>query len=616
MTTAAEEYCFLTMTSGARPGTHFLLKPDQPNRIGRGSDCEVQLSDPGSSRVHAIIERDAQGWWVEDLGSRNGTFRNEQPVKRESLQVGDRVRVATSELEFCRSEEPPTVTAARAPNKLPHVIHHAVVDADDSGQWLLRSLENAEFAHDLLVIYQLSVKLLEYNEPDPVIQTSLELLHERSKASVVGFLWVTDDGLLRPKLILPDATQDISLHQDLSDVVLEEGRAIWISHRGSGEERPKLRRYSDAICAPLVKNQMTLGVIHMYLKQGRFRQADFDFAISVANLMAVSLVRTRKAVALQVDHQRLANQVADFRELIGRDARMRDLKQKVARIAGAKGCVLIRGESGSGKELVARAIHAAGPRSERPLLSVNCAAIPPDLIESQLFGHKKGAFTGADQDHRGYFQQADTGSLFLDEIGELPLEGQAKLLRILEGHPFSPVGASEDVLVDVRVIAATNRDLKEFVRQRRFRQDLYFRLSVYDLELPPLRERGDDIGLLIDHFFNHFRRLHGRPHLKLSSEARERLLGYSWPGNVRQLRNVIDSAVVLAESETITLGDLGIHAASMTDRPSSLNLVEWERSLIQDALTRTRGRIPEAAKLLGIGRATLYRKIDEYKIDR
>jgi transcriptional regulator with PAS, ATPase and Fis domain len=278
--------------------------------------------------------------------------------------------------------------------------------------------------------------------------------------------------------------------------------------------------------------------------------------------------------------------------------------------------VLIRGESGSGKELVARALHQASARSDRPLLSVNCAAIPRDLMESQLFGHKRGAFTGADADHLGWFRQAHSGTLFLDEVGELTLEGQAKLLRILEGHSFLPVGATEEVSVDVRVIAATNRDLREFVREKKFREDLYYRLSVFELLVPPLREREQDIERLVDFFLDHFKLQHGRPHLMLSSEARASLLSYSWPGNVRQLRNVIDSAVVMAEGEVIEPGDLGLRDAGADMELESLRIDFWERRLIKEAIARTGNHVPEAAKLLGIGRATLYRKIDEYGIDR
>jgi len=236
-------------------------------------------------------------------------------------------------------------------------------------------------------------------------------------------------------------------------------------------------------------------------------------------------------------------------------------------------------------------------------------------MESQLFGHKAGSFTGADRDHIGYFQQADLGTLFLDEVGEMTLEGQAKLLRILEGHPFLAVGATEEITVDVRVIAATNQDLQHYVRAKKFREDLYYRLSVFELLVPPLRERGEDIGLLVDFFLDHFRRQHGRPTLGISPEARAKLLGYQWPGNVRQLRNVIDSAVVLAEGDQIDVGDLGLRGVASGEL-ESLDMESWERRLISEALRRTEGNVPDAARLLGIGRATLYRKVEHYGIAR
>ena len=281
---------------------------------------------------------------------------------------------------------------------------------------------------------------------------------------------------------------------------------------------------------------------------------------------------------------------------------MRDLKNKINRLAKATGSVLVRGESGSGKELVARALHRASPRADRPMLSVNCAAIPRELMESQLFGHKAGAFTGADRDHTGFFQQADLGTLFLDEVGELTLEGQAKLLRILEGHPFLPVGTTKQVSVDVRVIAATNQDLQTYVRERKFREDLYCRLNVFELRVPPLRERAGDVGLLIDFFVEHYRKLHGRPNLGLSPVAREKLVAYHWPGNVRQLRNVIDRAVVLADGEQIEQSDLGLRDSGSNEL-DTLNMEYWERRLIDEALRRTNGNVPDAAQLLGLGRA-------------
>ena len=294
---------------------------------------------------------------------------------------------------------------------------------------------------------------------------------------------------------------------------------------------------------------------------------------------------------------------------------MVELKERIVRVAKASGSILVRGESGSGKELVARAIHRASMRADHPMLSVNCAAMPSELMESQLFGHVKGAFTGADKDHVGWFQQAHGGTLFLDEIGEMTLAGQAKLLRILEGHPFLPVGGRKEVRVDVRVIAATNRDLSEFVADKRFREDLYYRLSVFEIIVPPLRQRGDDIGLLIDHFLEHFGRQHGRMQLKLSAAARKRMIEYSWPGNVRQLRNLIDSAVVLATGDEIRATDITLHE-SKTEIYDTLNIEQWEQRLIQEALRRTKANIPEAADLLGISRATLYRKIETLGLNK
>jgi Nif-specific regulatory protein len=236
-------------------------------------------------------------------------------------------------------------------------------------------------------------------------------------------------------------------------------------------------------------------------------------------------------------------------------------------------------------------------------------------MESQLFGHKAGSFTGADRDHIGYFQQADLGTLFLDEVGELTLEGQAKLLRILEGHPFLPVGAMQEISVDVRVIAATNQDLQVYVREKKFREDLYYRLSVFELHLPPLRDRGEDVAVLVDFFLAHYCRERGRPNLKLSEAARAKLLAYGWPGNVRQLRNVIDSAVVLADDDEIQPHDLGLRDSG-ADSLDSLQMDVWEKKLILEALRRSDGNVPEAAKLLAIGRATLYRKIELYGIQR
>ena len=607
-------YSYLLMTTGARAGTHFLLKEEIPARIGRGLECDVVLSDPLSSRVHATVACESGEWWVRDVGSRNGTFVNGQKIDEARLTEGDLLKVGSSEFTFHQSAEKP-VDRARV-DHTQTIVHDRIVGRE-TGPSSADLLRDSQSGQDLLTLHQLSIRLLGCTDPDEVIRASLELLHQRTKASIVGFLWMSDDGQLKPKMLVPEGAKSHGLSQSLTEMVVSQARAVWVNNQRPEGGTTVLQHYADALCVPLLDEGKTIGAIHLYLDKGRFRQSDFDVAIPLANILTVALVRAQKETMLRVEHRRIVDKNAVLDELVGESKPMADLKSKVIRIARATGCVLIRGESGVGKELVARAVHKSSGRAERPMLSVNCAAIPRDLMESQLFGHKKGSFTGADSDHVGWFQQAHTGTLFLDEVGEMTLEGQAKLLRILEGHPFLPVGSTKEVNADVRVIAATNRDLTDIVREGRFREDLYYRLSVFELYIPPLRERGVDIERLADHFLEHFRRTHGRPSMTLSPDARAKLLAYQWPGNVRQLRNVIDSAVVMAEGTIILPDDLALRdVGAAQGQLETLRVDFWERKLIVESLQRTGGKVPEAANLLGLGRATLYRKIEEYGVDR
>jgi two-component system, NtrC family, response regulator HydG len=442
-----------------------------------------------------------------------------------------------------------------------------------------------------------------------VIEVCMKRLATRTNADVAGFLWLSDSGRLNPKFVLPiERAEQLELDAELTRRVVSEKHAIRAEYDTN-------EGVVDSICVPLILDDVVMGAIHLYRCRVAFPDPTFELAVAVASIMVRALHSTNRYRSLAAEHSSLVQKSATFDEMHGESPEMLELKSRISRVAKASGCVLIRGESGSGKELVARALHRASPRATRPMLSVNCAAIPRDLMESQLFGHKKGAFTSADRDHIGWFQQADLGTLFLDEIGELTLEGQAKLLRTLEGHPFLPVGGTGEVKVDVRVICATNRDLKEFVAEKKFREDLFYRLTVYELYIPPLRERGADIQYLINFFFDHFRSQHGKPYLRLSPAANAKLLAYQWPGNVRQLRNVIDSAVVMAEGNEIELADLGIRESAKGEW-ESLRIDHWEQKLIRDALQRTGSNMPKAAELLGISRATLYRKIEQYEIER
>lgn len=607
---------FLKVRSGPETGRQFPLDRARPIHIGRGNNCQIVLSDPIASRFHAVVYFEDDRWQVRDTQSRNGMLVNGQKTDHAMLMDQSVLQVGGTELQLI---DPVSDSVEELPLSQTVQLDRPMADLVPEGFPAVQfgaELEQTNTGH-LLDLYQLSLRLLLCNDPGEITSLAIELLADRTQADVVGFLWDSGDGKLTPERIFPpDSKRHVRLSKKLTQRVLRGGEAIWIHERPEAMEGTTSgENWSDAICVPMMSESLSMGVLHLYREQRHFCEEDFELAIASGRLIAAALANARKTHSLQADHQRLADRNAHSDELIGESRPMVKLKEKIRRIGRAHGSVLVRGESGSGKELVARALHRASPRAERPMLSVNCAAIPRDLMESQLFGHRKGAFTGADTDHIGWFQQAHTGTLFLDEIGELTLDGQAKLLRILEGHPFLPVGAVKEVLADVRVIAATNRDLAEFVRAKQFREDLYYRLSVFELIVPPLRDRGDDIGSLIDHFLDHFCRQHGRPTLQLSEDARAHLLRYAWPGNVRQLRNVIDSAVVLAEDPAIELEDLGLRDTGVSTM-DTLRLDLWEKRLIRKALKRTDGNVPEAAKLLGISRATAYRKISDYEIDR
>jgi len=307
-----------------------------------------------------------------------------------------------------------------------------------------------------------------------------------------------------------------------------------------------------------------------------------------------------------------------FENLIGNSEPMHRTFEKIRQVAPVRTSVLIEGASGTGKELVARAIHHLSPRRSGPFVALNCAAIPANLVESELFGHEKGSFTGADSRRIGKFQQADAGTLFIDEIGEMELGIQAKFLRVLETQEITPVGGNEVRKVDARVIAASNRELKKLVAEGRFREDLYFRVNVVRIFLPPLRERIGDIPLLVRFFLDRLAKEHGRPPLKVDPEALKRLENYSWPGNVRELKNLLESITVLSARNQITVADLPVEVAGAHDQSPSprfklgMSLPELEREAILKTLEGVGGNRTRAAEILQISLRTLQRKLKEY----
>ena len=349
------------------------------------------------------------------------------------------------------------------------------------------------------------------------------------------------------------------------------------------------------------------------MKEGAYDYIEKPFCPERAELLVKKLAEHQELVEENLSlRQRLEDRYR-FENIIAKSSKMQRVIEVIKVVSKSNATVLITGESGTGKELVARAIHSQSHRQGKPFVAVSCAALPESLLESELFGHEKGSFTGAYAQKKGKFEFANRGTLFLDEVGEMSANIQVHLLRVLEEKEFTRVGGNEPIKVDVRVISATNKDLKRAIATGEFREDLYYRLNVVTIELPPLRERKEDVPLLAQHFLNKFALENQKEITGFSPEATEFLLGYDWPGNVRELENAIERAVILAKDSLITVADLPQENISLArSAPIGKKLKEAEKNHILDVLSETGGNYSEAARTLGITRMTLYNKAREY----
>ncbi len=383
-----------------------------------------------------------------------------------------------------------------------------------------------------------------------------------------------------------------------------------------GKRRPNWFDRSDVEVASGIAAQVVLAVQHQRLAEEQRRVAQVEG-------------RARKLEQRVASLRETLDERYGFDRIVGRSPSLKEALSLAAKVAPTETTVLITGESGTGKELVARAIHTASPRADGPFVSLNCAALPETLLESELFGHEKGAFTGADRQRPGRFELAVGGTLFLDEVGELSQPVQAKLLRVLQDGEFVRVGGTTTLHADVRIIAATNRDLERAVEAGQFREDLYYRLNVFRIHLPALRERVDDVLLLAEHFVRELGPQMGKPDVGLSRDARDALLAHPWPGNIRELQNAIERALILSEGGLLTAAQLGISLRTArvatgaqpteptgpTPAPSEQRLSEMERRLVLDVLSKTKGNKSEAAKILGITRSQLYTRLRKFGLD-
>src|SRR5438876_2062654 len=393
---------------------------------------------------------------------------------------------------------------------------------------------------------------------------------------------------------------------------------IWMPGMDGLETLAEIKQRRPETAVVMISGHATIETAVKATKLGAY---DFvEKPLSLEKMLLV-VVRTLEHARLQREHQQLLMRVERGQEIVGTSVVMEELRQQIAIAAPTNGRVLIHGENGAGKELVARAVHARSARAEGPFVEVNCAAIPEELIESELFGHERGAFTGAVARRRGKFELADGGTLFLDEIGDMSLKTQAKVLRALEEQAFERVGGTDTIKVDVRVIAASNRDLEAMIAQGGFREDLFYRLNVIPIEVPPLRQRRDDIPMLIEHFIAVFSAENGKRLKAMSGEALAYFLAYDWPGNVRELRNMVERLVIMTTGEVIGPDDLPAplrpkDAVAGAEGQRSLKDARdgFERAYILAELRSNDWNMPRTADRLGIERSHLYRKIKTYGI--
>lgn len=608
----------LVAIAGKFEGT-VLPVTDSPATIGRDSAATLCLPDLSVSRRHSQIERDGDDFVVSDLNSLNGTFVNDVPVKRRSLEHGDRVRIGDTHFLFLLHENDVSPASSGVHFNDRRLTSESTIQFRFNDALYL-------MARDLAALMKVSTTINAIHGLLELQKTLLELMFEVVPAMRGAILLA--DGSEHPEDVEfssvfaldrvkgPDET--IEVNRTVARQVLIEGTALLIGDCESrGHEIVLDAPASTILCVPLILTGRSLGVLYLDTNEPdvHFDSDHLQLVSAVAAIAAVAIENARHIEWLESENKRLIADAGIEHSMVGESLRMRQVYQFVAKVAPTDSTVLISGESGTGKELVARAIHQNSKRSKKPFVAVNCAALAETLLESELFGHEKGAFTGALAQRKGRLEIADGGTLFLDEIGELSPPLQVKLLRVLQEREFERVGGTRTIKVDIRLLTATNRNLEDLIARGLFRQDLFYRLNVLQMQMPPLRERNEDIPLLAKYFVRRYGEKCKRQVTRISAEAQKRLLAYDWPGNVRELENAMERAVVLGTTDSILLEDLPEAILENETRsmaaPTKYHeaVAETKKQIILQAMNQSKGNYTDAAHLLGVHPNYLHRLI-------
>jgi Nif-specific regulatory protein len=617
--------------------------------LGRAPTNHVVLHDERASRFHAEIIPVADAWTIRDLASRNGTLIGELPLQSDhQLVPGDTILIGRTELVFQLGDPPTdsatgsTGTGATAAGEVDPEVDRwqgAIRHRRARSRLLEEIRETSEVVPRVgraaAELCRLAFALGRTRDGQSISRQALESAMQGVHAArgivllAHGIAAGTEPAArilpenLEQAAALPEAWPQELIPAGLIATVLGTDEALLASPAGPGQ-RPVVA----CVSAPIRAGGRAVGVMHLETGADSSEASpdDLEFVMAVCdalgvaieNLSAREMLSTRLASTAD-ENERLKRRLREEGRMVGTSPALATIREQIGRVAATKATVLVRGESGSGKELVAREIHEASDRRSGPFVCLNCAALSETLLESELFGHEKGAFTGATERKAGKFETAHKGTLMLDEIGEMSPAIQAKFLRVLEGHPFERVGGSNRVQVDVRVVAATNRNLEQAVTAGEFRRDLYFRLKVVEIVVPPLRKRPEDVEALAVHFLERFAAETGRQVREFTPEAMHALKAYHWPGNIRELRNAIERAVVLSLDESVDAHEFALsHLAPPGDTDQGAHepagfvpetLDAMERRQVMKTLEAVGGNKTKAAAILGIERSTLDRKL-------
>ena len=619
--------------AGPLKGSVFQLT-DDVSSIGRDPSNLISTRDSSASRHHCVIHRRNNGFVVEDLKSRNRTLVNGAPVREHPLQNGDEIKVGSSVFRFVVEQESestseeleigeaPTSTIVLRKEDAVYLKATEVISALPTTPRTVRDL-NALLRISHVVNSVSGLQALQRQ----ILESILEVIPADRAAILLTDAGVPDFASAFGVDKMGGFKQPVPVSRTIVGRVLEEGVAVLSNdisqiQEFSEAESVLVRNIRSVLAVPLEVFDHLLGVIYLDASDPsvQFDSGHLQLLTAAGSIAAMALENARRVEWLESENERLQSEMNVEHNMVGDSPRMKEVYQFINRVAASDSTVLIRGESGTGKELVARAIHRNSPRTAKPFVAINCAALTETLLESELFGHEKGSFTGAVSQKKGKLEVAEGGTVFLDEIGEMAPSLQAKLLRVLQEREFERVGGTRTIKLDVRLLAATNRELEEEVRNAKFRQDLFFRLNVVSIKMPALRDRRDDISALATHFVKKYAERAKRSIAGISPEARSCLTHYDWPGNVRELENAMERAVVLGSSDLILPEDLPESVLERGSQPAGPvaafhdGVRESKKQLIMTAFEQAGGNYTDAAKLLGLHPNYLHRLIRNLNI--